>query len=184
MEAEIELQQKYRSLMSNRWLALFLAIVLVPSALSSLQNPASLSGDYVGLQSLPNLTPDEKDTKWFHENRLFVRDNQVLLDVIPVFFQRGKKFYSASDGGFLTYRGEFFKKENRLFVRLRMFQSDYVAIRVGEQPYREVKIYSVKYSGNQIEINGVFYRSAKFDPLHQKEFQDRLRQTSVNPGPR
>jgi len=27
-------------------------------------------GEYVGLEKLPNLTPDVQDIKWFHENSL------------------------------------------------------------------------------------------------------------------
>lgn len=68
-------------------------------------------GQYVGLEKMPNLTPDDRDAAWFHENTLLIRNDEAILDKVPVTIRHGKKTYSASDGGFLTYRARFAKKD-------------------------------------------------------------------------
>jgi hypothetical protein len=62
----------------------------------------TMDGEYVALEKLPNISPDDPGAKWFHENTLLVRNNEAILDMAPVWFKGGKKFFSASDGGFLT----------------------------------------------------------------------------------
>jgi len=43
-------------------------------------------------------------------------------------------------------------------VDLHLFQSDYVAIPVGRDPYKEIKTRSVKLVAGEIGIDGVHYR--------------------------
>jgi hypothetical protein len=133
---------------NQRFLVIAVLVGGSSELLPAFQNltPHQMDGDYIGLQSMPNISPDEKDAKWFHENKLLVRDKQVILDMSPVYYQRGKKWHSASDGGFMTYRGVFFRKDGEDFVRLRLFQSDYVSFPVGHKPYEELHVYPVKFS--------------------------------------
>jgi hypothetical protein len=115
-----------------------------------------VDGDYVGLEKIENY---ESHVKWFHENTLLIRNGEVILDKLPLTIKHGKKSYSASDGGFLTYRGRFFKKDGQTFISLRLFQSDYVAFPVnGCEPYSKIKVSPIKLSGNAIEIEGVLYK--------------------------
>src|SRR5260221_33053 len=78
-------------------------------------------GEYVGLEKLPNLTPDVQDVKWFHESTLLIRNDEAILDKVPVAVLHGKKTYSASDGGFLTYRAKFTRKEAAVRGGVRLF---------------------------------------------------------------
>ncbi len=148
---------------------------------AQIRGGSPLNGDYVGLQSEASLTPDEKDTEWFHENTLLVRDNQAILDMVPVFFKHGEKGYSASDGGFLTYPGKFFQENGHDFVALRLFQSDYIIFRVGQKPYNEVKVYPVKYAADEIEINGVHYKRTTLDQQKQKYLLDLMKREPADP---
>ena len=138
----------------------------------------TMDGEYVALEKLPNISPDDPGATWFHENRLLVRNNEAILDMAPVRFKGGKKFYSASDGGFLIYRGRFFQKDGQTFVQLRLFQSDYVAIPVGRDPYKEIKTRSVKLVAGEIDIDGVHYRRKA---LNEDESQRLLRLLSEEP---
>lgn len=117
-----------------------------------------MDGAYVALESMPNISPDDPGAKWFHENTLLVRNNEAILDMVPVWFKERKKFYSASDGGFLTYRARFFQRDGETFVNLRLFQSDYIAVPVGADPYQEIKTRRVKFGSDEIYIDGVPYR--------------------------
>jgi hypothetical protein len=117
-----------------------------------------INGEYVALEAMPNISPDEADAKWFHQNTLLVRNNEAILYMAPVWFKRGKKFYSASDGGFLTYRGRFFQKDGHSYIELRLFESDYVAFPVGSDPYKEITTRIVKLNSGGIEIQGIRYQ--------------------------
>ena len=119
-------------------------------------------GEYVGLEKLPNLTPDVQDIKWFHENTLLIRNDEALLDKVPVAVLHGKKTYSASDGGFLTYRAKFTRKDRQNFVSLRLFESDYVMFPADKHDqYTEIKTYAVTFASNQIQFDGVRYKPNK-----------------------
>jgi hypothetical protein len=101
-------------------------------------------------------------------------------------FHRGKKKYSASDGGFMTFRAKFVKKEGKPVIMLRMCQSDYLGVTVPVNPYerqnryKEIKTYPVELNSDRIEFNGVTYRVAKVqkneldrlvDPLHTEPLE-------------
>jgi hypothetical protein len=58
------------------------------------------NGNYVGLKEETYVDPEEPDAKWFHENTLLVRNDEAILDEVPVVINHGKKGYSASDGRF------------------------------------------------------------------------------------
>jgi hypothetical protein len=121
-------------------------------------------GEYVGLEKMPNLTPDDRDAAWFHENTLLIRNDEAILDKVPVTIRHGKKTYSASDGGFLTYRARFTKKDGQSFVALRLFQSDYLISPVGKHDqYTEIKTYPVTFVSGQIEFDGVRYKITKVE---------------------
>jgi hypothetical protein len=118
----------------------------------------AINGEFVALEAMPNISPDEPDAKWFHQNTLLVRNNEAILYMAPVYFKRGNKFYSASDGGFLTYRGRFFQEDGQSFIELRLFESDYIAFPRGSDPYREITTRTVKLASGGIEIEGVRYQ--------------------------
>jgi len=119
----------------------------------------SVNDDYVGVERMGSLTPEDRETRWFHENTLVVRKGEAILDMSPITIRRGRKTYSASDGGFLTYRGRFFTRGGRTFVALRLFQSDYVLLpKNGPDPYGRIKTLPVKVMSNEIDIDGVRYK--------------------------
>ncbi|MGZ4975435.1 MAG: hypothetical protein ACXWDN_21960, partial [Limisphaerales bacterium] len=96
------------------------------------------------------MSADDPGARWFHENTLLVRHNEAILDMVPVWFKGGKKFYSASDGGFLTYRARFFQRDGEAFVNFRLFQSDYIAVPVGRDPYKEITTRRVRFGSEEI----------------------------------
>jgi hypothetical protein len=133
------------------------------------KNVAS-DGEYVGLERMPNLTREDRDAAWFHENRLLIRNDQAILDKVPIVIRHREKVYSASDGGFLTYRAEFRMRDGQSIVALRLFKSDYVGFlrdKSGKavDPYSEMKTYPVKFVSGRIEIGGVEYRRKPLDKI-------------------
>jgi len=162
------------------YLVLIVCLLLVPSVAGGGDASLPRDGDYRGLQKMEySLSPDEKDTEWFHENTLVIRGKEAVLDLVPLSISHGVKSYSASDGGFLTFRGRFFEKDGNTLVALRLFQSDYVGFKVGVDPYKEIKIYPVKYAAGVIEFNGVRYKSAVLKHYDRKNLLKFLSQESV-----
>jgi len=41
-------------------------------------------GAYVGCESMPNLSPEDPEPAWFHENTLLVRNGEAILDKVPI----------------------------------------------------------------------------------------------------
>lgn len=132
-------------------------------------------GEYIGRQPMPNVSPDEPDARWFHEDRLVIRDNEAILDMVPIWILHGRRFFSASDGGFLTYRGRFFRRNGQNFISLRLFQADYIMVPVGKDIYSEVKTYPVSFAGGTITINGVRYRPKVLDKAKAARLVELLR---------
>jgi hypothetical protein len=139
-------------------------------ALEDLHNNIASDGEYVGLEKMPNLTPEDRDAAWFHENRLLIRNDEAILDKVPIIIRHGKTAYSASDGGFLTFRAQFRMKDGQSFVALRLFESDYIGFVRNKNgkafdPYAELKTYPVKFFFSRIEIEGVEYRRKVLDKI-------------------
>ena len=126
-------------------------------------------GEYVALEKMPNVSPDNPGAKWFHENTLLVRNNEAILDMVPVWVKGGKKFYSASEGGFLTYRARFFRQHGQDFINLRLFQSDYIMIPIGKDPFKEIKTRGVKFLSGEISIDDVRYRRKTLNESKKNE---------------
>lgn len=123
--------------------------------------PSAINGTYVGLEKMESLSPEDPFTDWYHESTLFIRNNEVVIDKQPVTFRKGKKTYSASDGGFLTFRGRIFFREHRRYVALRLVDSDYVMFRIGPgecEPYSKIDVFPMRISGKEIEVHGVRYK--------------------------
>ena len=135
------------------------------------RNPALLHGDYIGLVKMSSVTSEDIDAKWYYENTLLIRNGEAILDMTPFSIKHKKKEYSASDGGFMTYRGRFFHKGSQLFVSFRLFKSDNIGFPTGGcEPYSKINIYPVKFVKDKIEIQGVLYESKQLD----KEALERL----------
>ena len=118
----------------------------------------------------------EPGKKWFHESRLLIHDDEAILDKVPVEIVKGQKEYSASDGGFITYRARFFRRDDQLLISLRPFASDYILYPIeGCEPYSKVTIFPVKISPRGIEIDGVLYRAVTFSKEIKEQLSNLLR---------
>ena len=116
------------------------------------------NGEYVGLEQMPNPMPDEEPgAEWFHENSLVIRKDEAILDKQPIRFLKGEKAYSASEGGFLTYRGRFVKRNGKTYFSARLFQSEYAA----DEDYSTIHTFPVKIFRDGLEIDRVRYRRAE-----------------------
>jgi len=133
---------------------------------------------YIGLEPMPSVNPEIPDELWYHENTIVVKAGELILDKNPVGIREGKKSYSASDGGFITYRGRFLTKKRRLYVSLRPFMSDYIAFPIGPnscEAYSRVDIYPVKLTEKGFWINGVLYTSSVVEAGQRKALEDQLK---------
>jgi hypothetical protein len=131
-------------------------------SLNSVRANIATDGEHVGLSKMPSLSPEDSDTAWFHENTLLVKNDEAILDEVPVTIRHGQKEYSASDGGFLTYRARFIVKDGQSVVAMRLVDSMYIIFpRDKRDQYVEIKTYPVKFVSGQLELLGVRYRPTK-----------------------
>jgi hypothetical protein len=118
-----------------------------------------LDGYFLGMEEIKKYEPGEK---WFHEDRLLIRDGQAVLDKVPLRLLKGGKQYSHSDGGFITYRGRFFLRDQKLFISLRPFESMYIVFLRTCEPYSKVTVFPVQTTSGNLEFEGVLYHPATF----------------------
>lgn len=131
-----------------------------------------LTGEFVGMEEIKDYEPGKK---WFHENSLLSKDNEAVLDKVPVEIVKSRKQYSASDGGFITYRARFSRRDGKLFVTLRPFDSDYIIFPTGGcEPYSKVTTFPVEMGPRGIEIDGVLYHATKFSKEKREQLSNRL----------
>ncbi|MGA8089055.1 MAG: hypothetical protein WCA10_17400 [Terracidiphilus sp.] len=141
-----------------------------------------MSGTYVGLERMESLSPEDPLTNWFHENTLFVENNELILDQNPVTIRKGVKTNSASDGGFLTYRGRIFSTKGGTYAALRLIDSDYIAFRMGPkecEPYSRITVFPVKIANKKTSINGVVYKSKSISAEQRETWTKALADESV-----
>ncbi len=127
---------------------------------------------------MPSQSPDKPDALWYHENTMIVRNGNFVLDENPIFIQEKKRVESASDGGFITYRGRFLTKNRRLYVSRRPFMSDYIFFPIGPgscEGYSQVDIYPIKLTEQGFWINGVLYKPTTVHPERLKALETLLK---------
>jgi len=76
------------------------AVPQIPSS-NQVLRAALLDGEFAGMEEIKDY---EAGKKWFHENSLLIKDDQAILDKVPLEIAKRRKEYSASDGGFITHR--------------------------------------------------------------------------------
>jgi hypothetical protein len=98
----------------------------------------NLDGAYVALElnslaidSTGNVTfyMDESfpKEKWFHEIQVTIKGRNITIEKYPVVFDSlMHKAYSASDGGFLTYRGVLVKFDSLWITSVNLVECDYI----------------------------------------------------------
>ena len=116
--------------MSRAFLILLISAFRVCAADPGEKRPFT-DGTYGGMESMPNLSPDKPKTRWFHQNILLIKGDTVILSKSPVYFENGRKFYSASTGGFFTYRGTIGLAAHRWRLELLLTEYEYAPVPVG-----------------------------------------------------
>lgn len=132
-------------------------------AVDQVHHSLASDGEYVGLERDPTLSR-ATGNEWFHENTLMVRNNEAILDKVPLMIRNGTKEYSASDGGFFTYRARFMRRGGQSFVAMRQFRSEYI-IFTGDKrkQFTQIETYPVKFISGRIEFDGVTYKPTKLE---------------------
>jgi hypothetical protein len=94
-----------------------------------------IEGMYLGLEKICwsktksgkciNKDVTKANAKWYHENVLLFRDDSVFLQQSPITILKGRKSYSASDGGFYSYVGKVTCLNNTFEIKLTELSCDY-----------------------------------------------------------
>jgi hypothetical protein len=99
-----------------------------------------VQGVYTGWKPHEDLTPDDKSDSWFRIHKLTVKGQSVVIQASPRTIRDGEVFASASDGGFLTYKGTLYKKGGELRIKMRVVKADYVGAPDGGWPELDLPV--------------------------------------------
>jgi hypothetical protein len=132
--------------------------------------PFIADGTYYGYESMDNLSPDQPEAHWYHENVLTVRGQTIRIEKYPRWLVDDNVRFSASDGGFYTFEGSMEAVAGRTLVKLRLAKCDYCAIDVGDSlPSKRTREYVVTYERDgSFELDRVRYRREADSKLHGK----------------
>lgn len=73
--------------------------------------------------------------KWFHQVEVTIKGNSITIDKYPVHFDSaGIKWYSVSDGGFLTYKGQLIKHGDMYIAKTVLTDCDYIGFSIFAPP--------------------------------------------------
>ena len=149
----------------TRAFLILLACTLHAFAADPQQTQPLTDGTYVGMEPMPNISPDEPKARWFHQNTLTIKGDAATLSKSPVWFKNGKKFYSASDGGFYTYRGTVSIADGHWSVELLLTDSGYVGVPIGKDgkpmPPKPQQFTITRTKDGSFLIGKVTYRRSK-----------------------
>lgn len=117
-------------------------------------------GTYYGYDPLPNLSPEDSQAIWYHENVLTIRGNDVQLKKRPYSRSNGIVTAQPADGGFYAFRGKISVENGRTIMELHLESCEYCAVPDNEKlPSKVSRAYIVQSVPNELfEIDGVRYR--------------------------
>ena len=117
-------------MIKSYWLCFIVIITWFRPAIAQ----SKLDGVYQGMEEIAwtdsqgirhNAILSQDSSKWYHENILIIRADSIFLDQCPIHFKNGKKWYSASSGGFYSYAGIIIKGDSSLIAKLNLLSCDY-----------------------------------------------------------
>jgi hypothetical protein len=125
-------------------------------------------GNYYGYDPLPNLSPEDSQAIWYHENVLTIRGKDVQLTKRPYSRSNGVVIAQPADGGFYTYKGNISAENGRTIVELHLESCEYCAVPDNEKlPSRVSRAYIVQSVPNALfEIDRVRYRASPDPSRH------------------
>jgi hypothetical protein len=73
--------------------------------------------------------------RWLYEVNIVIKDTTITIDKYPVYFDSlNKKWYSASDGGFLTYKGVLTRFNDLYIAKTKLIDCDYIGLSIYKPP--------------------------------------------------
>ena len=99
----------------NKITALIL-LISVSLLLAAEAGDRLVNGVYTGWEPLPEMRGLNK-SEWFRLHRLTVRGSDVELFGAPVAIKDGELLYSASEGGFLIYKGKLNEEDGKVRIK-------------------------------------------------------------------
>jgi hypothetical protein len=154
------------------------ALAQTPSSAKLIAASPVADGVYIGLESIPSMSPRHPDVLWYNELTLVVENGDFVLDEQEISVQDGKREHSTMDDPSATYRGLFLSKQGQLYVSIRLFTGDPTLIPWGSpncEPYSRVQILPLKLAENGFWMNGVLYKPSTLTEERWKSLKGLLK---------
>jgi hypothetical protein len=162
--------RRHHSRISDCALALLCAasITSVTVSCGATEGKVIEDGTYYGYDPLPNLSPEDPQATWYHENVLTIRGTEVQLSKRPYSRSNDVVVAQPADGGFYTYRGVVKVEGGRTIVELHLDSCEYCAVPDNEKlPSKVSRAYIVQLVPNALfELDRVRYRASPDPSRH------------------
>lgn len=97
-------------------------------------------GSYVGLEKIKDYSGSENPKHvWYHLSILTIKGDSVFLEQSPVAIYKNDTIFSASDGGFYSYKGKVIRYGGKIVADLKFESCDYCPQFIKFSPPRIVK---------------------------------------------
>lgn len=114
-----------------------------------------------------NVDFENPKQKWYHKNKLKIKNDSVFLDRVPVSKIGNKTLHSASDGAFYYYKGVLIKENNQTKIELTEIDCDYCAVRI---PKNKNEIIPKRKLYGKITEEGIEVNNVKMNEIEYSEF--------------
>lgn len=110
------------------------------------------------------IDPEQPHNKWFHKTKLTFKKDSVFIEKSPISVYKHDTLYSASDGGFYSYKGIWKDNDDKFEIKAIETNCDYCPeameeIRKGV--YRKIvreKVYKGKKTKKGLLLNGIEFK--------------------------
>lgn len=132
-----------------------LLLAALMAFIGQVQAQTLTQGIYIGWEKGGDLTPDVKGDVFYRLHELTIKGTDLTIEISPVFIEKGEIGYSASDGGFRTYKGKISQNGDKYQVKMQVTDAQYVLVPAGGWPKLNVPLEAI--SEVQLRLNGVSY---------------------------
>lgn len=158
----------------------FLIIVLILGCLCFGHSQTFLNGNYMGLEEMCWVhngkkecmeDPQRPQDKWYHLTLLTIKGDSVLAGQSPITIYKGDTGWSASDGGFYSYKGTITRNGTSAIIKLNIVKCDYCGMEAARKNPKRfsafpwTKNYKCRWSKNGFYINGYFFRNTRVSQI-------------------
>jgi hypothetical protein len=123
------------------------------------------SGNFIPCKTEISLSPEDPEEKWFYQDQLKFKGDSATLFQSPITIKNGDTAYSASDGGFLFFKGKVESKDSFVHIVLTEVWTDYLGdIKIRNPGGNYKRVYRKRILDGRLTEEGLLLGPTLFKP--------------------